>query len=342
LKNWLSDNGFSVAVKSAISKDKFSSEYVNMPPLKLDKLNTGLLDKFDLVIGDLSVLKPEAALLKQEVTQKGLGVIIRADSTSKASSWLQNDFPVEKLNIRNPPLITLIIKGKKDKSAPLKIDPNYIRPQPGTQPLVYDAQDHLLVNTSIIGTGRLAFTTISNTYNWVLAGDKDDYEAFWSLLIGRAVRKVPVTEDWSVASQLPTVNEPVDLQLATSSVPGQVSANNVIIAPEQNALVPFEWRGTYWPANRGWHTVKQKDGQPAWWYVYGDNEWQGVRAAEKLSATRQYASTYAPVSSVTKPIHEKVRIEVPKIYFYLLLLMAVTFLWVEGKGLALPSPRERV
>ena len=342
LKNWLSENGFSVAVRSVISKDKFSSEYVNMPPFKIDKLNSALLDKFDLVIGDLSVLKPETALLKQEVTQKGLGIIIRADSTSKASSWLQNDFPVERLNIRNPPPIPLMIKGKKDKSAALKIDPNYIRLQPGTQPLVYDAQDHLLVNTSLVGAGRLAFTTISNTYNWVLAGNKDDYGAFWSLLITRTVRKVPVTEDWSVTSQLPTVNEPVDLQLATSSVPGQIKADNAVIAPEQNPVIPFEWSGTYWPTNSGWHSVKQNNGQSAWWYVYGDKEWRGVKASEKLAATRQFAGTYGTDSSVTKAIHEKVRIEVPKIYFYLLLLLAVTFLWVEGKGLTLPSPKERV
>ncbi len=166
----------------------------------------------------------------------------------------------------------------------------------------------------------------------MLAGNKDDYGAFWSLLISRTVRKVPITENWSVASQLPTVNEPVDLQLATSFVPGQITADNAFIAPEQNPVIPFEWNGTYLSRRTsGWHSVKQNNGQTAWWYVYGDNEWRGVRAFEKLVANRQYAETYGPNSSVTKAIHEKVRIEVPKIYFYLLLLMAATFLWVEGK-----------
>jgi hypothetical protein len=331
LKNWLSQNGFSVAVRSAISKDKFSSEQVNMPPLKIDKLSAALLDKFDLVIGDLSVLKQQSAVLRQEVTQKGLGIIIRADSAFKASSWLQNDFPVEKFNVRNPPPVSLTIKGRKDKLVALKIDPDYIVRQPGTQPLVHDAQNHLLVNSSLAGAGRLTFTTISNTYNWVLSGNKDDYGSFWSVLISNTARKAPLTENWSVGPQLPSVNEPASLQRSASSVPAQISADQAFVAPEQNPMIPFEWNGLYWPATSGWHAVKQGAGQLAWWYVYRKDEWQQARAMKKLLATRWYADSYAPDSSVTKAIHEKIRIEVPKIYFYLLLLLAVTFLWVEGK-----------
>jgi hypothetical protein len=331
LKNWLSENGFSVALRSAISKDKFSSEYINMQPLKVDHLSGALLDKFDLVIGDLSVLKHESALLKQQVMEKGLGIIIRADSSSKASSWLQNDFPVERLDMKNPPLVSLIIKDKKNKSAALKIDPSFIRFQQGTQPLVNDIQNHILVNTSLAGAGRLVFTTMNSTFNWMLAGNKDDYADFWSLMISKAARKVPGTEGWSVTSQLPTVNDPVQLQLSTSSVPGQINADNAIISPEQNPAIPFEWNNTYWPATTGWHSIKQNNGQAARYFVYGDNEWQTFRSVKKLTATRRYAETYAPNASVTKQIHEKVRIEVPKIYFYLLLLLAVTFLWVEGK-----------
>jgi hypothetical protein len=33
LKNWLSENGYAVALRSAISKDKFNSEYINIKPV---------------------------------------------------------------------------------------------------------------------------------------------------------------------------------------------------------------------------------------------------------------------------------------------------------------------
>jgi hypothetical protein len=341
LKNWLSENGFAVAVRSTISKDKFSSEFVNLSPLKMDHLNTTMLDQFDLVIGDLSVLKPEAAVLKQQVMQKGLGVIVRADSSSKASSWLQNDFPVERSNVRNPPPVSLVIKDKKGKSTPLKIDPNFVRPEPGTQPLVNDIGNHVLVNSALAGEGRLIFTTVNNTFNWMLAGDKDDYSSFWSLLVSKGARKAPVTGNWSVLSSLPGIDKPVQLQLTSASAPGQINADSSAIAPEQNLLIPFEWNATYWPSATGWHSVKQSNGQPEWWYVYGDNEWSSVKAAEKLSATANYEKNYSD-QSVTKQIHKKAQIDVPKIYFYLLLLLACGYLWVEGKGLTLPSPLERV
>jgi hypothetical protein len=330
LKNWLSENGFEVAVRLTISKDKFSSEYVNMQPVKIDRLNTGLLEQFDLIIGDLSVLKSESALLKQQVTQKGLGIIIRADSLSKGSSWLQNDFPVEKLNVKNPAPISLIIRDKKERSAPIKTDQTFIREQHGTQQLVSDMQNHTLANTALAGTGRLVFTTVTNTYNWTLAGNRDDYSAFWALLIAKAAHKTPVSEDWSIP-QIPVINELVDLQLQSSQTPGKIVADSAIIASAQNQSVPFIWNNTYWPSLAGWHMIKQNNGQPAWWYVYGDKDWQGVKASEKLAATRNYAKLYATDTSVTKQIHEKVQIEMPKIYFYLLLLGVCVYLWVEGK-----------
>jgi len=330
LKNWLSENGFEVAVRSTISKNKFSSEYVNMQQVKVDRLNSGLLEQFDLVIGDLSVLKSESALLKQQVTQKGLGVIIRADSLSKGSSWLQSDFQVEKINLKNPAPVSLIMRGKKEKSAPLKTDQTFIREQHGTQTLVGDMQNHTLANTALAGEGRLVFTIITNSYNWVLAGNKDDYSAFWSLLIAKAARKAPVLEEWNIP-QIPVISEPVDLQLQSSQTPGKIVADSAAIAPAQNQSIPFVWNNTYWPSFAGWHMVKQNNGQPAWWYVYGDKDWRGVKASEKLAATRNYAKIYAADASVTKPIHEKLKIEVPKIYFYLLLLGACMYLWVEGK-----------
>ena len=329
LKSWLAESGYEVAVRSNISKDKFSSEYVNMQPVKVEHLNASILERFDVVIGDLSVLKTEAAL-KPEVTQKSLGVIIRADSLSKGASWWQTNFPVEKLPVKNTSPIALNIRGRKSKSVPLKTDPIFIREIPGTQTLVTDAQNHSLVSSSVAGPGRFVFTAITNSYNWMLAGNKDDYAAFWSLLIKNAARKAPISERWSI-SKFPTVNEPADLQLQSAQTPGKIVVDSSIIAPEQNPQIPFERDTHYWPATTGWNNVKQNNGQARWWYVYGKENWKSAKAAERMAATKHYANTNQVNSFVTKQIHEKVRIKVPKIYFYLLLLAACAYLWAEAK-----------
>jgi len=329
LKNWLAENGYAVAVRSTISKDKFSSEYANMQPVKLEHLNANILEQFDVVIGDLSALKIETAL-KSEVIQKGLGIIIRADSLSKGSSWLQSNFPLEKLTVKNPSPVAFSIRGQKSKSVPLKTDQTFIREIPSTQTLVTDEQNHSLVSSSLAGSGRLVFTAITNSYNWMLAGDKDDYAAFWSLLIKKAVRKTPVSENWSY-SKFPTVNEPIDLQLQSAQTPGKIVADSSAIASVQNPDIPFEWTNHYWPATTGWHSIKQNNGQVQWLYVYGKDDWKYAKITEKMAATSHYASANPANDSVTKQIHEKVRIEVPKIYFYLLLLIACAYLWAEAK-----------
>ncbi len=329
LKNWLAENGYEVAVRSTTSKDKFSSEYANMQPVKLDHLNAGIFGQFDLVIGDLSVLKTEGAL-KSEVTQKGLGVIVRADSLSKGSSWLQKDFPLEKLAVKNPSPAALSIRGQRKKSTQLKTDQIFIKEIPSTQALVTDGESHSLVSSSLSGSGRLVFTAVTNSYNWMLAGDKDDYAAFWSLLIKNATRKTPISESWTI-NRFPTANEPVGLRLQSAQIPKKIIADSSLITPVQNPDVPFEWNNHYWPVTTGWYSIKQNDGQPQWWYVYSKDDWKPAKATEKLAATEHYAEVYPANSSVTKQIHENVRIEVPKIYFYLLLLAACVYLWAEGK-----------
>ena len=332
LKNWLSENGFSVAVRSVISKDKFSTEYVNMPAMNIDRLNSSLLEKFDVVIGDLSVLKSingsEDAALKQQVTSKGLGVIIRADSSSKAISWLQRDFPVEKQEGKQQLPVALSISGKRAKTVLIKTDPVYIAERPGTQVLVEDGK-RTLASSALVGSGRLVFTAINNSFSWMLNGDKDDYSAYWTLLISNASRKVPVTAEWGL-SQFPIVDKPVDFHLQTPEQPGQVEADKVHISPAQNPSIPFEWSGTFRPFETGWQSVGAH-GQTVWFYVYGNQEWKSVRAADKIFATARYAAKFTQNESVTKPIHDKVRIEFPKIYFYLLFLITCLYLWVERK-----------
>ena len=329
LKNWLSENGYQVAARSKISKDKFSSEYANMQPVKLERLNAGILGQFDVVIGDLSELITEGSL-KSEITQKGLGLIIWADSLSKDSSWLQTNFLIEKLKVKNPSPMALNIRGGKRKSTPLKTDQLFIREMPATQSLVRDAQNHSFAGSSLAGSGRLVFTTITNSYNWMLTGDNEDYAAFWSLLIKSVARKTPVAENWHVA-RYPAANEPIDLLLESAQSSGKIIVDSSVVAPAQNPQIPFEWISRYWPTTVGWHHIKQNNGQAAWWYAYGKDDWKPAKATQKMAATSRYAEAYPANGSVTKQIHKKVRIEVPKIYFYLLLLAASVYLWAEAK-----------
>jgi hypothetical protein len=329
LKNWLSQQGYAVAARSAISKDKFSSEFINTPQFGLDRLSASTLNKFDVVMGDLSTLNnlssAEGATLKREVENSGLGIIVQADSTGK-TSWLQKDFPLEKPLLKEM-ISAIIIDGKHSTSAHLNNGTNYIRYQNGTQPMVTNPQNRTLVSSTIAGSGKVFFSTLGNTYSWVLGGNQQDYAALWSALISKAARKDSTRQNNLSISPLPVAGEPAELQIAGASA---IIINGEQVAVRQNPAIPFERGANYWPEQSAWQSITQ-NGKTEWWYAYNKTEWEGVQAAGKMAATTKYAAENQPRHIVTKQIQQKLRIEVPKIYFYILMLAALTFLWIEKK-----------
>lgn len=335
LKNWLSAKGYAVATRSAISKDKYNTEFINLEQFPLDHLSASVLDKFDVLVGDLSVLKSlngtENAILQQEVSQKGLGIIVRADSTLRSNSWLQHDFPSDRLEVKNPAPVTLILQGKADTHAKLQAGQVYINHQNNTQALVTEGQGHLLAATALSGQGRLIFTPLNNTFSWMLSGNEHDYSTLWSLLISKASRKIPVTESWSVLSAIPSVSNPIQLQLESAAIPSQIKTGTAFTSPQQDNQLPFEWQINYHAHSTGWHTARQNSGLQAGWYAYANDAWKSIRTLQKQADTKAYIAENAIVNNVTKQIHEKVTIAVSKVYFYVLLLIACVFLWVEAK-----------
>jgi hypothetical protein len=219
LRNWLGGNGYGVASRSVITTGKFGQEYLNMDKPDLTHISAPLLNKFDVVIGDLSALKglssSESSALQQEVSQKGLGLIIRADSSDKKSSWLQSYFPVNYQAGKQAGASALILQGN-EKTDKLMLSPVYLIAQSNTQPLITDEHNHLLADLTINGAGKMISTTIGNTYSWMLAGNKTDYTALWSLLINKAARKSQAAENWSVSTSLPAINQAVQLTLESA------------------------------------------------------------------------------------------------------------------------------
>jgi hypothetical protein len=333
LKNWLSENGYAVALRSAISKDKLNTEFINIAQFSLDRITAATLSKFDVVIGDLSVLNglsiAESSVLKQQVADNGLGIIVKADSSGK-SSWLQSSFPLDRPSSgREPAPSALIINGKASNSSKLSSGQTFITYREGTQSLMKSTQGHMLASSTIVGQGKLIFTTLGNTFSWVLAGDKLDYAELWSALINKAAKKNTDVVGDIVLSAIPLVNEPVSLQLLNDKQP-TLSVNGETMPLEQNMNLPFEWSVIARPGNAGWQSISV-DNHIVNWYVHRKNEWESIQASVKMTVTKKYADKHIIGDNVTKQIQQKVWIAVPKIYFYILLLAACTFLWIENK-----------
>ena len=335
LKNWLAGNGYVVASKAIVSKDKTSQDFVNMPKQSLDHLSTALLDKFDVIIADLSALTnlptAEASALRQQVEQQGLGIVIRADSTGKTSSWLQEKFRINTASVKTPLTPPLLLQNQQSKTSPLAIDPSFIENGNNLQNLVYDTQNHILASSSLSGQGKLVYTTIHNTYTWMLGGSDKDYTSLWSLLINKASRKSIPASNWQVENTLAMVNKPVTLQVQSGTTPAKLIINGATVPVLQNPLIPYQYTATYWPQNMGWQQINASGQPPSWWYVYLDGGWKTINELKKITETKNFVTGVAKSATVTKQIQQSAAIEVPKMYFYLILLASCTFLWVERK-----------
>lgn len=334
LKNWLARQEYGVTVRTAVSQAKFSREYFNMPQVNTDHVNSSLLDKFDLVIGDLSAFKslsPAENSTLQQAVQNGLGIIAKADS-SKGASFLSNTFVVERPSGKEPKASALLIDGQTSPTAKLLSDAAYINPQANARPLITNDQNQIVANSTIYGGGKIIFSLLSNTYSWALAGNQNDYTNLWSKLIEKVSRKAILSQKWHTFPQLPVVNEPCTITIAgPAGLPLLVKAETSPLAFKQNPLLPFSWDATYWPANGGWQQLTQNGAAIYWWYVFKPGDWAILHAFEKASATQKYALQNHGKAVNNTPQLQNIRVSMSKIYFYLLLLLCCTYLWVEGK-----------
>lgn len=331
LKNWLAGNGYAVAMRTVISKDKYNTEFINLPQPNINSLSATILNKFDVVIGDLSVLASlnpaEAAVLKQQINDGGLGVILRADSTDK-KTWLQNGFAVDRPSGKEASPGFISIGTQKSRSGKLPVGAAYINHNNGTQALAKTGAKTVAAIAQA-GAGKVVFNIVNNSYSWVLGGDKEDYAWYWSALISNAARKAEPDPLKITFSSLPVTGEPVKFNIDRGDS-GPILINNERVAPEQSQSVPFLWFADGQTTAPGWQTL-QSGGHSALWYAYPGDQWLGIQSAQKIAATTAYQSAHPILSDVTKQIQEKIRIDVPKIYFYMLLLAACTFLWIEAK-----------
>lgn len=336
LKNWLAQKGYAVVVRTAISKNKFDKEYLNIGSLNLDRITSSLLDKFDIIIADAAELgsmgKQELATIQSNVSQKSKGLIIRAESTAPRSAFYAASFPLTSSNTNQQQQVSLYLFDNSSKLQPLTIEsPVSVRAQDGTQPLVADKQNRVFVNSKLYGSGKIIFTTLSNTFSWALSGNQNDYENLWSELLNKAAVKKVEDEAWSISPALPLINEPATISLQTNSAglpQAQIARAGVHL--KNNYHLPFIWTGTFWPLKEGWQTGIQLNGSTYYWYAYGNNDWKNVHAFNNVQDTKQYEQ-----STVTTALNKKMvtsqKAEFPKIYFFLLFLICCGYLWFENK-----------
>ena len=335
LKNWLYQNNYSLAVRTRISKEKFSSDFLNLAATNLNNLNKNLLQKFDLTIADDAELASLGSKEKYALNfqiDNGLGLLIRM-AEEKPTSIYADEFSVNNISIKQQQGFSFKMINDADKTTPLIIEnPVQLNSKAIHQPLVLDDKGKIYVDSKIYGAGKVAFTTIPNSYQWFIKGNQKDYAKYWSAIINNTIKKRDLKDEISSKNKFLKIYGQTTLLFKGNDknrLP-KIRVENIAIAPIQSQNFSNEWAGTFWPIKSGWNKVTI-NGLRKQLYIFERNSWQAATQLEKINNTLNFIKNNQIDSLKSKIILKKQIKEVSKWFFFMLFLLSCGFLWFEAK-----------
>lgn len=335
LKNWLYAENQILSSRTAISKDKFSMEFLNSRRIDLGRISPALLENFDILIGDmaeLSRLNPAENQAVMNQVNAGMGLIIKADHADHSSGFYRRSFKLRENRQADQKTSSLSWQGHLAKKEVLPGSAAIeIMPQPGTQALVKNERGNILVSSRLSGKGRIMLSTIADSYTWMLGNNNRDYTSYWSFILEKAARKKEVPESWSL-NTLPLVNTALRMEVETEQdILPSVLANGSRITFSQDPVLDFRWSGIFWPSESGWQSFRSVNSDTNWFYVSDNSAWKAIRAGEKLKNTRKFIEHAASDVTANTGLAQTYTDSVPPVWFYILFLLCCTYLWLEAK-----------
>jgi hypothetical protein len=324
LKNWLADNHYAVASRVRITKGKFQQEFSNTSEQPLSQINARVLARTDLIISDAAELRElgaaEKSAIRSAVEDRGVGLVVRADSIADKSFYAANFRPVS-IN-RQETLLSWSATHKTALPVPLH---TAIAASNIAVPLVSDQEKSTLAAVTLAGSGKIVFTTLDNTYIWPLSGIKENYASLWTTLLQSALRSSEGRIAAATDPFFPVSGEPVELQVNKTDF--KIEDRN--IHPATNMLDFELHEGRYYPSSSGWKSLQAGDSLKTSLFIYGTNDWQQLRNLERMSRTKAFLANHSSDAAPGPAIPARKRM--PVYPFFILFLIAMGYLWLENK-----------
>ena len=335
LKKWLYDNQYPLAFRSQISKNKYSSDFLNMDKLNLNQINGSSLGKFDVLIIDeeeLAAITPAERSSIDVAVNKGMGLFIRISNpkplTPASGRFGRFESPASK-----DKQLSLVIKDENYRFSKLPIEQTlFLKPSQNDQALVAGSGGKVLVNSTTKGSGKVLMSSLSATFNWLLAGKTSDYTTYWSEILSKAARKKIELQTLKTVPRFPSVNEQVRLivDLSTSGKIPNIEIGSTKLAPRQNIELPFEWDTVFWPTTAGWNNISLNQSNESF-FIYKKEDWQTLKNQQTINSTlnlTEKSKTRATKATTSTIIIQK---EVSAWWFFTGFLLAAAFLWFESR-----------
>ena len=344
LKNWASQNQNALAMRSAISRERYRFEFLNRPPIDLSRVNAGLLRQFDLVLIDGKTLRAlkaaEQQALRAAVAQEGLGVLMLPDE-SVFENNSPDDFFLNFEFEKFPDLDERSVKPRWPERQHLEItaipaEPFAIKPVWGMKPLIADEMARILAGAYHRGNGLIGLSLVRDSYQWILEGHAQFHAAYWSHLLSALARKDYDKDHWNIPTTKPLIiDQPHELVVETN-MPSPVgivtseSGGSDSLYLQQEVMEAQHWHATFWPRQAGWHQVALVGGEPRWFYVCEKTNWETWQTAQKIGATQRHALRYQNQTTTWRSARAKAE-SISLSWFFILFSLSSVYLWIERK-----------
>lgn len=340
LKNWLADEGYPIAVRSAISREKYRTEFWNIQNLNLSRISQNLLQQFDLLIVQPAALENLSTTEQRNIRlaiEQGLGLCLMSPTAPKDWKFSNTmkrflDFPI-KTGASNYTF------NATNNSIELNKPPVAIEDQLGVSALLRSESGQIVAAYQLKDAGKIALHLVPETYQLILGSQTKVYQRIWTDVLKKIARQASYPVQWQVKNELLTqFNFPLSIQL---SYQGDLPTGQFFYPPDslmipfgfqQNPFNPSEWKATIWPNNTGWHQLSLQEvlAPQYWFYVPEAADWQSLRIHQQLVENKQWALEH-PVKAQNLANDLMSSQAIPLYYFYILFLVAAGALWLEEK-----------
>jgi hypothetical protein len=279
LSQWLTGNHIQVVQRTRISQHKYEKIFLNRPPFDFNQITDSLLSPFDLLICDLATLasltSAEQSAIRHQLSQNGMGLMIRADTIPDKKGYYDDQFPCYSFKPKNnSPRLLYTTDSLRNLPYPDAAEAIGIRFQSGTQPLLFEKGGEIRVSSVIEGRGRICFSTIHNSFEWSLGGRAEDYGYYWTWLIQKTAKRKKENFQWWTAEKFPRQHQPAHFSFESGDghMPGvRIGSDSLFLRQHKNYAVL--WEGEYWPRQSGWQPAVHTANRYMDWYVFEDKDW---------------------------------------------------------------------
>ena len=345
LRNWAGDSGATVVIDTVITRGRELRQLVNANQLADDRLSPALLGITGLAVVDgraWAGLDTERQAWFETAVREGMGLLILADG-DLAGYLADNDtllqgFALAERDRDQDGYVPVWEGSASEQRLPLL---GLELEHRGGAALTRAESGEVVEAYRNFGLGRVAISVLRERHRWLTSGAEATYTAYWARLMGRLGRPGPLPYLLSPAddawprrhrrTRLCAMAGDTDVSFEVAPLQGKPMLELKSAAPSVGG--PRRC-AEFWPWQAGWHRVRlyaSAAGErlsEAYYYVFGEHQWQTHWRYSRQQATLHRTSTIAADQAA---MTRTVRVDIDPLWPWLVFMVSAGLLWLERR-----------